>query len=118
MKPKIKKMNWFVKLITFGFAAGITLAPFGIYIRKKYYENQAHYKSKRLINHEKIHWEQQMELYILPFYVLYLVEWIVRIFIKLSKAYKSISFEQEANEYEKDSKYLDKRKKYNWFKFL
>lgn len=36
LKPKVKKMNWFVSLITFGWASGITLAPFGIYIQEKY----------------------------------------------------------------------------------
>lgn len=118
MKPRIKKMNWFVKFITFGFAAGITLAPFGIYIREKYYKNQDYYTSKLLINHEKIHWQQQMEMFIIPFYVWYLVEWIIRIFTDFDRAYKAISFEQEANKHEKDFEYLEKRKKFNWLKHL
>ena len=37
LKPKIKKMNGFVRFITFGWAAGITLSPFGIYIQEKYF---------------------------------------------------------------------------------
>lgn len=56
-KYKIKKINRFIKIITFGWADGITLAPFGIYIKEKYLSD------KIMINHESIHWKQQMECY-------------------------------------------------------
>ncbi len=60
MEAVIKKMNWFVKIITFNWAVGITLAPFGIYIKEAYLNN------RRMIRHESIHWEQQMEMWIVP----------------------------------------------------
>ena len=65
--PKIKKMNLFVRILTFGWAAGITLAPFGIYI-KEGYENQ-----RGIITHEKIHWQQQLEMLIIFFYLWYVI---------------------------------------------
>jgi hypothetical protein len=112
LKPKVKKMGWFVSFITFGWAAGITLAPFGIYIKEKYLTWQW------MINHESIHWKQQMEMLIIFFYLWYLFEWIIRIFVNGKKAYISLSFEREANANEYNLKYLETRKHYSWFKYI
>lgn len=118
MKPKIKKMNKFVRFITLGNAIGISLAPFGIYIAKKYFYRQENQNVKFLINHEMIHWKQQLEMWILPFYIWYVFEWIIRIFTDFDRAYKAISFEQEAKKYERNLNYLKKRKRFAWLKFL
>lgn len=112
MKPRIKEMTIFVKIITFGFAAGITLAPFGIYIRKEYL------RYKRINNHEKIHWQQQMEMLIIFFYLWYFFEWIYRLFTNFKSAYKSISFEKEAYTNDKNYEYLENRKRFSWIKYL
>lgn len=107
---RIKKMNFFVQLITFGFAGAVTLAPFGIYVKEEYLQR------KDFINHEKIHWKQQMEMLILPFYLWYFVEWFWKTGLYGRNAYYNISFEREAFQYQYDYKYLETRKKFNWFK--
>lgn len=139
----IKKMNWFVRVLTFGQAMGISLFPFGIYILERY----LHYQSVQ--RHEKTHWQQQIEmcvvsgiislitgivlllfgvfswwillLLIFPFlffYIWYLIEWIIKIFVNGNQAYQSLSFEREANAFEDDSTYLERRKHFAWLKFI
>lgn len=71
----------------------------------------------KTINHEEIHTAQIKELLYIFFYVFYLLEWIIRLFMK-GNAYKKISFEQECYANESDMSYLSRRKKYAWFKFL
>ena len=99
-------MNWFVKLITFGWPDGITLAPFGIYVKDGHF-------SKRTINHERIHERQQFEMWIIPFYLWYFIEWIVRMF----NVYK-ISFEVEAYDNDDNLEYLETRKRFSWIKYI
>jgi hypothetical protein len=60
--------------------------------------------------HETIHGRQQVELLIIGFYLVYLVEWIF-------KGYKNISFEKEAYKYERDSEYLSKRKAFAQWRY-
>lgn len=105
-------MNWFVKFITFGWAAGITLSPFGIYLMEKYLTN------KYIINHESIHWKQQMEMGILFFYIWYGLEWLIKLIIHRKQAYYHLSFELEAYNNEDDLNYLIKRKHFAWIKFI
>ena len=73
-----------------------------------------------LINHEKIHLKQQQELLIIPFYILYLTEWVLRSiwYFDTYKAYQNISFEQEAYCNEKNLDYLKKRKSLSFIKYL
>lgn len=64
------------------------------------------------INHELIHTAQMKELYYIPFYILYLTEWVYRLFktkFNFKQAYKEISFEKEAYNNERNFKYLNKR---------
>jgi len=112
MKARIKEMGKFVRFITGGWAAGITLAPFGIYIVKRHLEN------KRMINHESIHWKQQMEMLIIFFYLWYFIEWLIRIPINGKSAYRSLSFEREAYTNDDNLNYLETRKPFSWFKYL
>lgn len=74
---------WF--LLPSGFSA-IALFPF-IFIRKGVKA------MPRLLNHERIHLRQQLELLILPIYALYILEFIVRTIIYRNplKAYRNIS---------------------------
>lgn len=46
-------------------------------------------------NHEAIHTKQMKELLYVPFYILYILEWLYRLTQK-GNAYKNISFEKEA----------------------
>lgn len=87
-----------------GFIA-ITIYPF-IFVRSSY-------KGKITdvcLNHERIHKEQQKELLLIFFYVIYLLEWLIKCFIYLDAhtAYRNISFEKEAYAHEKDMAYKHK----------
>ena len=72
-------------------------------------------------NHEEIHGRQQIEMLVIPFLMWYCFEYIVRLLcygFKGKKAYKNISFEQEAYVNETDFNYIMKRKHYAWLKYL
>lgn len=72
------------------------------------------------INHEEIHTKQMKELLYVFFYLLYAIEWLVKVFIYLDvhKAYRNISFEREAYNNEKDMYYLINRKPFSWICLL
>lgn len=69
-----------------------------------------------VLNHERIHTRQQLEMLILPFYIWYLVEWLIRLVIyrNFEKAYYTIWFEREAFIHEEDLDYLSNRKFWAW----
>ena len=96
-----------VRIITGGFARAITLYPF-VFVRRR---SDMH--DPVLVNHEKIHLRQQAELLVLPFYVLYLLEYVRGRLKGLShyEAYRQISFEREAFAHERDFGYLTSRKR-------
>ncbi|WP_443937156.1 hypothetical protein [Pedobacter sp. MW01-1-1] len=77
-------------------------------------------KDPIILNHEKIHLKQQLELFIFGFYLLYFINYLAN-WIKYKnrdKAYRSIVFECEAYDFEKDLNYLKNRKPYAWFRFI
>lgn len=89
-------------------ASGMAVFPF-ILLRK-----QDLPYSPQLINHERIHLTQQLELFILPFYIWYAIEYL---FFRLKgcthhAAYRSISFEKEAYTHENDLNYLSSRRRW------
>jgi hypothetical protein len=93
---------------------GIALFPF-IFVRKP--EDK---ENNVLINHEKIHLRQQLELLIFFFYIFYVAEYYYHLF-KLKDpylAYKKISFEREAYAMESDLNYLKKRRFWSFRKYL
>lgn len=61
------------------------------------------------LNHEKIHTVQMKEMLYIPFYMWYLVEWLVKLCAVGSRAYKSIGFEQEAYAHQYDPNYVENR---------
>ncbi|NNF18943.1 MAG: hypothetical protein HKN61_04140 [Flavobacteriaceae bacterium] len=73
-----------------------------------------------LINHEKIHLRQQQELLIIPFYLLYFTEWLIRLmyYRNAYHAYKNLSFEKEAYHNEANLDYLKTRKPFTFIKYL
>ena len=54
------------------------------------------------------------------FYLWYCIEYLVRLILNLSfkRAYKTISFEQEAYGNEKDCNYIENRPLFAWWKYL
>ncbi len=65
-----------------------------------------------LINHERIHLRQQLELLIVPFYIIYVIEFLIRLlqYKAWKKAYRNISFERECYLNESNLDYLKTRK--------
>lgn len=145
MKAKEIKNDGFLDTVLKPTIRGITLFPFGIYLREKLL------KDRYIFNHEMIHWKQQMELFltgfvialvisgltilngysywwlstliILPiftFYVWYLVEWFCKksIYPRGNEAYRNLSFEREAYKFGKNLDYLKRRKRFTWIKYI
>lgn len=95
-------------------AAAMALYPFML-VKKAIYK-----KDDTIINHEKIHFRQQLELLIVFFYVLYFCFYLINLF-KYRKhilAYRNIAFEKEAYQNEINLNYLKTRPFYSWINFL
>lgn len=95
----------------------LAIAIYPFVLMNKQYKSK-HYK--RLLNHEKIHHAQQLELLILPFYIIYLLEWMYKslLYKSFEKGYYNISFERECYANEKKLQYLTKRKLYSFLKYI
>lgn len=93
---------------------GITLFPFIFLLRKEDKRNAV------LVNHEKIHIRQQLELLVLPFFIWYGIEFLIRLlqYNNWSRAYRNISFEREAYSKEKDLDYLQQRSFWSFLKYF
>jgi hypothetical protein len=93
---------------------GLTLFPF---VFVKYVFDS---ENKVLINHEKIHIRQQLELLVLPFFVWYFVEYAVRLlqYKNANLAYRNISFEREAYANEMHLDYLKTRTFFSFINYL
>lgn len=67
-----------------------------------------------VVNHERIHTAQQKELAFVGFYVIYVLEWLLRLaqYRDRDKAYRNISFEREAYAHGNNLSYLKTRKHY------
>lgn len=79
--------------------------------------NSRHLSDQVLLNHERIHHRQQVELFILPFYILYGFNYLVNLvrYKNHDQAYRKIIFELEAYSNEEDRLYLTKRKRWACF---
>lgn len=93
---------------------GITLFPFIVLQNKKLKED------KFLMNHEKIHIRQELEMLVLPFYIWYLAEYFLYRAKGMSKydAYRNISFEKEAYVNDYNLHYLKNRFLFSFLKYL
>lgn len=100
-------------LVPIGYT-GFTFFPF-VFVKYKHLRTDVH-----LLNHEKIHLRQQLELLIVPFYVFYGVEFLVRLYQYKAwhVAYRNISFEREAYKNESDLTYLRHRSFWSFLKYL
>ena len=73
-----------------------------------------------VVNHERIHNAQMRELLYVPFYLLYILEWLGRLvqYRNHDLAYRNISFEREAYANGDNLDYLPTRKLFAWIKYL
>ena len=100
-------------LIPKGFR-GMTMFPF-VMVRDRNAEDYL-----VLMNHERIHLRQQLELFVLPFFVLYGLDYLVKLIVYRDrrKAYLNIVFEREAYQNENDLDYLKSRSFWKFLKYL
>jgi hypothetical protein len=70
------------------------------------------------LNHEAIHTAQMRELGYVPFYLWYVLEWLIKRHFFGKEAYRHISFEQEAYENMYRYLYTDYRKRYSFLKYI
>lgn len=93
---------------------GITLWPF-IVIKKVDLKLDTVF-----INHERIHLRQQLELLIIPFFIWYGVEYLIRLiqYKNTYLAYRNISFEREAYHNETNLQYLKEKSFWSFLHFL
>ena len=93
---------------------GITIYPF-IFLKTKELK-----QNPELLNHEKIHVKQQLELLVLPFFIWYTIEFLFGYlkFWDWTKAYQNISFEKEAFQNEKNLDYLKSRPRWNFLNYI
>ncbi|WP_333877686.1 hypothetical protein [Flavobacterium sp.] len=73
-----------------------------------------------LLQHERIHLQQQLELLVVPFFVWYAIEFLLRWMVLRDRhqAYRAISFEREAYANEKDLHYLQQRSIWNFLNYF
>ena len=68
------------------------------------------------INHEAIHTKQMQEMLYIPFYIWYIIEYLIKLFI--GNSYRNLSFEREAYNNQYNLNYLNNRKHYSWIKYV
>jgi hypothetical protein len=101
----------FVKKMTY---AGMALFPF-VLIRR----DVSPARFPVLVNHEKIHLRQQLEMLLLPFYFAYLIHYLINLvrYKNHDTAYRNVIFEKEAFANEADLNYLSQRRCWNFIKY-
>lgn len=104
-------------ILTFGDrkVCAMALWPFVIFRDREASQNQG------IINHERIHHRQQIELLIIPYYIWYFIEYWTAMFrngFRHFDAYMSVSFEQEAYAAQDNPDYLRNRKWLSSWPFL
>ncbi len=81
------------------------------------------FREKRLVtasrlNHERIHLRQQIELLVLPFFIWYAVDFLIKYakYRNWKQAYRNIIFEKEAYANGDDLSYLKSRKTWGFMR--
>ena len=96
------------------FRGFVAINLFGLLFVRKEYKGKI---DSRTFNHESIHTAQMRELLYLGFYLAYVIEWCIRLFMR-GNAYRNISFEREAYSNESDVEYLKERKHFAFVSYL
>jgi hypothetical protein len=93
---------------------GMAIFPF-IFLRRREFKQDA-----VLVNHEKIHIRQQLELFILPFFMLYFINYLYNLIQcrNHTAAYRNIIFEKEAYDHDHEPGYLSRRKHFASFSYF
>ncbi|RVU01314.1 hypothetical protein EOD41_04940 [Mucilaginibacter limnophilus] len=107
-------MKYPVIVVPFLKVSGMALFPFILVSKEKDRNN------KVLIHHETIHMKQQAELLVIPFYLLYLINYLINLakYREHNKAYLNIVFEREAYANERNFDYTKTRGLWFWRFYL
>lgn len=73
------------------------------------------------LRHESTHAHQQIECLFAMFLIIYCLEWLVKICLcgfDADRAYRSISFEQEAYEHQDEFGYNNVRRHFAWCRYI
>ena len=99
-----------VVVVPFLHVSGMALFPF-VLIKRQEMKSDA-----VLLHHEKIHLVQQLEMLIVPFYLVYLTNYLVNRLKGQNHrtAYLNIIFEKEAYGHEQNLNYLKERRFWGW----
>ena len=110
---KIKKV--YCKHLPFKGYTAMSVYPW-IIIRK---DNKKKY-TPTANRHTQIHLLQQLETAWIFFFVFYALEYIFKLVLTMShyRAYKSVSFEQEANNHQGHINYISDRKHFEWIQYI
>lgn len=102
------------------FKGFVAINLFGIVFVRKDHEFRSVAHRLQMLVHEGIHTKQMQELLYLPFYVWYLLEWLVRLVMyrDMHKAYRNISFEREAYANQRKWSYIKGRKRYAFLQYI
>lgn len=98
-------MKYPILYVPFMKVSGMALFPFILVSQKSFIKDEV------IIRHEIIHLKQQLELLVLPFYLLYFLNYLINLcrYKNHYKAYFEIVFEREAYAKDKDILYLRHR---------
>jgi hypothetical protein len=111
-----KFMKWWSRVNGFK-VIGLTFFCW-IIMDEKPEDFKSRWQWEKILNHERIHIEQQKDLFWIWFYPIYILEYLwYRISGKSHvEAYKSISFEREAYDNDQNPDYLKTRKRFAWIR--
>lgn len=104
--------KFLTNLFTFGNADGVLLFPF-VFLKEPHLATD-----EVFVNHERIHFYQALELLVIPFYIIYGLEFICKsiMYRSFELGYRNISFEREAYINQSNLNYLKKRKIFSFLK--
>lgn len=114
MKGKVVVSKFLTNIFSGRKAVAIVIFPFIFLLDQRYRQD------RYLLNHENIHIRQAVEMFVVPFYIWYAVEFLIRYlqYKKFRQAYLNISFEREAYRNEQNLKYLKSRKFWAFRKYF
>ena len=111
------KWTWLIRNVTMLFdndttdKNGARAISFLCFIILRDNEDKESMSYKVLINHEKIHFEQQLEM-------MFVFNWLFYIVFHLTNGYDNNPFELEAYDHEDDLTYLADRTHYKWIEYI
>lgn len=114
-KKKIRNINFYhtPKLFKFWCGRNLVIYPFGVF-----YKYRTSILNNIILNQCEIQYQQQRELFVVFYLLLFLIEYLVRLFINGEDAFSHVSFIREKNTHRNSAYYYKNRKQYSFMKYL